>query len=244
MVGPGDVRIADQLLADPVDIGLQRRIGIDGADFPLDLARQLGTPASYRRRGRTVWGLLAARRPRPDEQRESGQKTAKNHWPSLAPRPTLDARPRRRQSPRGWNNGRRYGSDADGNSHAAFRNPSSLRPVSRRSRPTPAACWPSTGGTRSIGSRAAIPRRARAVPAWRARRRLGAGSSPLLRSAILSHRGVRPARLRPLDAARRTARQHHGPSRRGHGTAEQHLGIDQWLLFGGSWGSTLHWPTA
>ena len=51
----------------------------------------------------------------------------------------------------------------------------------------------------------------------------GAGSAPvhrrLLRSAILPHRRVRPARLRPLDAARRAARQHHRPSRRRHGEA-------------------------
>ena len=47
------------------------------------------------------------------------------------------------------------------------------------------------------------------VPAWRPGRRLGAGASPLLRPAVLPHRRVRPARLRPLDAAGRAARQHH-----------------------------------
>ena len=52
--------------------------------------------------------------------------------------------------------------------------------------------------------------RAGALPAWRPGRRLGAGASPLLRSAVLPHRRLRPARLRPLDAAGRPARQHHG----------------------------------
>ena len=68
-----------------------------------------------------------------------------------------------------------------------------------------------------LGAERQSRRRAGRVPAWRAGRRLGAGASPLLRPAILSHRRVRPARLRPLDAARRAAGQHHRPSRGRHG---------------------------
>ena len=72
----------------------------------------------------------------------------------------------------------------------------------------------------------------------------GAGAdadpSPLLRSAALSHRHFRSARRRPLDAAGRDRRQHHAASDRAIiERLRQHLGIERWPVFGGSWGSTL-----
>ena len=127
-----------------------------------------------------------------------------------------------------------------GYSHAAFRDPASLRSVPGNL----ALRQRHAGGRRAthdlLGAERQSRGRAGRVPAWRPGRRLGAGASPLLRSAILPHRGVRPARLRPLHAARRAARQHHRPSRGRHGEAAGPISAStQWLLFGGSWGSTL-----
>ena len=56
----------------------------------------------------------------------------------------------------------------------------------------------------------------------------------------LSHRPVRPARLRPLDAARQSLEANTtwdlvADMER----LRTHLGIERWQLFGGSWGSTL-----
>ena len=58
-------------------------------------------------------------------------------------------------------------------------------------------------------------RQARGAAAWRARRRHQSRHAPLSRPARLPHRAVRPARLRPLDAACLARRQHHlAPGRR------------------------------
>src|SRR5476651_370165 len=89
--------------------------------------------------------------------------------------------------------------------HAALGNPSSLRPLPgdfallernavrrRASHDLLGAEWQSRG-------------RAGRLPAWRTGRWFRAGTSPLLRFAILSNHRVRPARLRPLDAAGRSA---------------------------------------
>ena len=56
--------------------------------------------------------------------------------------------------------------------------------------------------------------RAARLPARRAGRRLPAAPSPLLRSRVLAHRAVRPARRGALDALRRDHRQHDAASRR------------------------------
>ena len=83
-------------------------------------------------------------------------------------------------------------------------------------------------------------RQAGADRAWRPRRRLQLHHAPLSRSGALPHRAVRPARLRPLDAARQPGGQHHlAPGRRHGAAARRTCGIERWQLFGGSWGSTL-----
>ena len=82
-------------------------------------------------------------------------------------------------------------------------------------------------------------RRAGGVPARRSGRRLPALPPPFLRPGILAHRPLRPARRGTLDALRRTRRQHDLAPRRRHGAPARALGVDRWLLFGGSWGSTL-----
>ena len=70
----------------------------------------------------------------------------------------------------------------------------------------------------------------------------GAGSAPVHRRffdpAALPHRAVRPARLRPL--ACRSASCATTPPAISSPTSSgcaSHLGIEQWLVFGGSWGS-------
>ena len=83
-------------------------------------------------------------------------------------------------------------------------------------------------------------RRAGAVPARRTRRGRRAGAPPLLRPRALPHRHLRPARGRPLDAARRAEGQHDPAPRRRHRAAARSISsIERWLVFGGSWGSTL-----
>jgi proline iminopeptidase len=66
-----------------------------------------------------------------------------------------------------------------------------------------------------------------------------AASPPLLRSFVLAHRAVRPARR-----GRSTPCAEIVDNTTAHLVADlerlrQHLGIERWLLFGGSWGSTL-----
>ena len=61
----------------------------------------------------------------------------------------------------------------------------------------------------------------------------------VLRPAALPHRAVGPARLRPQPSAREPDRQHHLASGRDIESVREHLGIERWLVFGGSWGSTL-----
>ena len=56
--------------------------------------------------------------------------------------------------------------------------------------------------------------RAARVPPRRPRRRMPAASPPLLRSRVLPHRALRPARLRRLDTDRVARRQHDATSRR------------------------------
>ena len=72
----------------------------------------------------------------------------------------------------------------------------------------------------------------------------GAGCSPDHRRQFDPARynvtPVRPARLRPLDSARLAGGQHDLASGRGYrAAARAWLGIERWLVFGGSWGSTL-----
>ena len=72
----------------------------------------------------------------------------------------------------------------------------------------------------------------------------GAGATPTHRRffdpALLPHRRLRPARRRPLAAAGLARGQH--DSRISSPIIEalrRHLGIERWVVFGGSWGSTL-----
>ncbi len=90
------------------------------------------------------------------------------------------------------------------------------------------------GGVRQSGRRAAR------VPARRPRRRLPAAPSALLRSGVLEHRAVRPARRGALDAVARrcTTTRRRISSRTSSGCARRSH-IERWLVFGGSWGSTL-----
>ena len=82
--------------------------------------------------------------------------------------------------------------------------------------------------------------RAAGVPARRPGRRLPAAPPPLLRSRVLAHRAVRPARRRTLDARGCARRQHDAAPRRRHRTPARDISaIERWLVFGGSWGSTL-----
>ena len=105
----------------------------------------------------------------------------------------------------------------------------------------PAACWPSTGGTRSTGSRAGNPDGvAGAVPAWRAGRRFGAGASPLLRSrnstaSWCSTSAAAAVRCRSASCTT-TPPATSWPTWKDCGRT---WASSSWLLFGGSWGSTL-----
>ena len=76
--------------------------------------------------------------------------------------------------------------------------------------------------------------------AWRPRRRLQPRPSPPVRSGALRRPAVRPARLRPLDAARvasrRTPPGTWSPTSSG---CARWPAIERWMVFGGSWGSTL-----
>ena len=71
----------------------------------------------------------------------------------------------------------------------------------------------------------------------------GGGCSPVHRRlfdpARLRRPALRPARLRPLDAPCLARGQHHLASRRRHRAAAAMVGAEKWLVFGGSWGSTL-----
>ena len=67
-----------------------------------------------------------------------------------------------------------------------------------------------------------------------------AGPSALLRSRALPHRPLRPARLRALHPPCRPGGQHHlGPGGGPASASASGSGIERWLVFGGSWGSTL-----
>ena len=112
---------------------------------------------------------------------------------------------------------------------------------SRRSSPMRPACCRSIRPTRCIGSSRAIRTGSPvAVPAWRPRRRRHADAPPLLRSrattASSSSTSAAPA------ARRRWARSSDNTT--AHLVADierlrRHLGIERWVVFGGSWGSTL-----
>ena len=87
-------------------------------------------------------------------------------------------------------------------------------------------------------------RQARAGRPRRTGLRLRPGHPALLRPGPLPGRPVRPAQLRAQHAARerpghRHERQHHRHLIADMERLREHLGIDRWLLFGGSWGSTL-----
>ena len=55
----------------------------------------------------------------------------------------------------------------------------------------------------------------------------------------VAHHPRRPARRRQVHTAGRIPQQHHAAADRGYRAPARHLGIEQWLVFGGSWGSTL-----
>ena len=93
--------------------------------------------------------------------------------------------------------------------------------------------------TRCTSRSAAIRACAGAVRARRAGRGLRALSSPFLRSGELPHRAVRPAWLRSFDAACQIAGNDTWALVADMERIREHLGVDRWLLFGGSWGSTL-----
>ena len=82
-------------------------------------------------------------------------------------------------------------------------------------------------------------RRAGRVPARRPGRRLRARTPALLRSLLLPHRALRPARRRGLHAFCRGSGKHDATPGPDLERLREYLGIRQWLLFGGSWGSTL-----
>ncbi len=65
------------------------------------------------------------------------------------------------------------------------------------------------------------------VPARRPRRGLPAAPPAVLRSGLLAHRAVRPARRGPLDAQRRADRQHHGHLVADMEKLRAHLGIER-----------------
>ena len=61
----------------------------------------------------------------------------------------------------------------------------------------------------------------------------------LLRSARTTASCCSTSAAAGVDAARRARRQHDLASRRRHRALREHLGIERWQVFGGSWGSTL-----
>jgi pimeloyl-ACP methyl ester carboxylesterase len=78
-----------------------------------------------------------------------------------------------------------------------------------------------------------------AIPARRSWRRLRTDAPAILRPATLPHRAVRPARLRPVHPH---AELRDNTTWQGVADIEklrEHLKIDRWVVFGGSWGSTL-----
>ena len=84
------------------------------------------------------------------------------------------------------------------------------------------------------------PGQAGGIPARRPGRRRRCDPAPLLRSRPLPDHPAGPAGLRPQPPPRRTAREHHlGSDRRHRGPARAGSSIERWLVFGGSWGSTL-----
>ena len=75
--------------------------------------------------------------------------------------------------------------------------------------------------------------------ARRAGRRLQLDHAPLPRSGALPHRAVRPARLRPLAPHASLEANTTWDLVADIERLREHLGIERWQLFGGSWGSTL-----
>ena len=94
--------------------------------------------------------------------------------------------------------------------------------------------------TSSTTRRAAIPGQAGGVPARRPGRRHRSGDAPLLRSAsaIASCCSISAAAA-PAARTPSCARTPPGTWSRDIETLRAHLGIERWLVFGGSWGSTL-----
>ena len=179
------------------------------------------------------------------KQREEREKTAENHCPSSSPAYALSARRPHQQCGEA---GTEAAAVAVIQAEIACR---VLRPLfaptcSRKSRPTPAACW-RVDGRHTIyweqsGNPEGVPVR---VPARRPGRRLGAGASPLLRSAVLPHRRVRPARLRPLDAAGELHDNTTGASRGRHGEAERRISASSAGCCSAARGAARwRWPTA
>ncbi len=83
-------------------------------------------------------------------------------------------------------------------------------------------------------------RQARDPSPWRAGRRHQPDHAALPRSGRLSHRHLRPARIGKIDAACRARRRTRpGTSSPTWNAIREHLGIERWQVFGGSWGSCL-----
>ncbi len=104
----------------------------------------------------------------------------------------------------------------------------------------PAACWPSTAATRSTGSKVAILRACRWLFLHGGP---GAGSAPVhrrffdpqfYRIIVFDQRGC--GRSMPLGDLQDNTTSHLVADME---KLRAHLGIPRWLLFGGSWGSTL-----
>ena len=203
------------------------------------LARQ-GSP--WRRRRQRPWSAtrLGVQPPARSQQR---QENGKNREKTLFLR---NARPQLMRPRAAHANVREAGTRAPA---MALIEPENRMPRSRplfvltcfrRSRPTPAACWRSTGGTRSTGSRAAIPTACRwcSCMAGRAparRRCIAASSTRSSTGSWCSTSAAAAARCRSATCTT-TPRRIWSPTWR---SCARHLGIARWLLFGGSWGSTL-----
>ena len=108
----------------------------------------------------------------------------------------------------------------------------------RKSTPTTAACSPSTTFIRCITSSQATPKGARPSCFLHGGTRRQSDPSAIFRPQPLPHCHIRSARFRrskPLGEIR----NFYAASGWRYRTLRQHLGIDSWFVFGGSWESTL-----
>ncbi len=112
--------------------------------------------------------------------------------------------------------------------------------LSRRSSRMTAACWRSTTCIRCTGRRSAIPPACRccsctAGRAAAARRSIGASSTRSFSVSCCSTSVARAPRRRSAKSEANTTQQLVADIE----MLREYLGIDRWLVFGGSWGSTL-----